>query len=157
MKSENIRVTCTIVHPRQFSTFDEPTVPNPRAEAKSRSEAERKRRSSGNHPILDLQACKQAMERGYIDTPRLYVLLTQGTWWEQKSYAIWDHSHANARLQCWNIKFGIFLYSDCKSYSELVTVSVLTTVFEPYSSKNKSPYLLIYVNSESCVDFLYIM
>ena len=47
-------------------------------EPKSRSEAERKRRSSGNHPILYLQACKQAMERGYIDTTRLYVLLTRG-------------------------------------------------------------------------------
>ena len=33
--------------------------------------------SSSNHPILDFRACKQAMERGYIDTPRLYVLLTQ--------------------------------------------------------------------------------
>ena len=66
------------MHSRQSSTFYDPTMPSRNAEPKSRSEAERKRRSSGNHPILDLRASKQAMERGCIDTPRLYLLLTQG-------------------------------------------------------------------------------
>ena len=44
MKSENIHVT--IVHPRQFSTFDEPTVPNPKAEAKPRENEEQGRSTS---------------------------------------------------------------------------------------------------------------
>ena len=40
-------------------------------------------------------------------------------------------NHAHARLQSLGIKLGTFLYSDCKIYSELVRVSVVTRVFEP--------------------------
>ena len=42
-------------------------------------------------------------------------------------------NHAHALLQSSDIKLGTFLYSDCKSYSELMRVSVVTRVFEPYS------------------------
>ena len=51
-------------------------------------------------------------------------------------------NHAHARLQ--SSELGTFLYSDCKSYLELVRVSVVTRVFEPYSSKNKSTFFINY-------------
>ena len=51
MKSENIRVT--LVHPRQFSTFDKPTVPNPRAETKPRQNKEAV-------AIMQLSICERA-------------------------------------------------------------------------------------------------
>ena len=35
-------------------------------------------------------------------------------------YETLSSNHAHARLQCRDIQFGTSLYSDCKSYSELV-------------------------------------
>ena len=39
-----------------------------------------------------------------------------------------------------SIKLGIFLYGNCQNYAEPVKVIVVTKVFEPYSSKNKSTF-----------------
>ena len=96
MKSENIRVT--IVHPRQFSTFDEPTVPNPRAEAKPRENEEAV-------AIIQFSICKRANKRwsGDTSTRRVYMCcLHAGTWWEKKSYAFWDHCRVclAVRINC---------------------------------------------------------
>ena len=85
MKSENIRVT--FVHPPQFSTFDEPTVPNPRAEAKPRENEEAV-------AIIQFSICERANKRwsGDTSTRRVYMCcLHKGTWWEQKSYAVCEH------------------------------------------------------------------
>ena len=66
MKSENIRVT--LVHPRQFSTFDKPTVPNPRAEAKPRQNEEAV-------AIMQLSICERANKgwSGDTSTRRVYM------------------------------------------------------------------------------------
>ena len=85
MKSENIRDT--IMHPWQFSTFDEPAVPNPRAEAKPRENEEAV-------AIIQFSICERANKRwsGDTSTRRVYMCcLHKGTWWEQKSYAVSEH------------------------------------------------------------------
>ena len=54
-------------------------------------------------------------------------------------------NNAHARLHSWDIKFGTFLYNVCKSHSELMRVSAVNRVFEPYSSKNKSNVFIKYL------------
>ena len=57
-------------------------------------------------------------------------------------YDTLSSNHAHTRLQSCAIKVGTLLCSVCKSYSELLRVSAMTRVFEPYSSKNKSTFFI---------------